>query len=93
MKSPSRKWCPGDLVLHEADPKTHAMLMEVLEVKGQKARTAYLSRRGRMGSCEATSRGTWHSVAALQDAALYLKTDEFAQTLRRRSRRSAGGRE
>ena len=87
-KKPSKKWQPGDLVLHEAAPKVHCMLMEVTEVKGGHAKAAFLhpiplnliSRVNGLSE-------DWHPMALLHDPAVFLRTEEFLQTLRDRPKR------
>jgi hypothetical protein len=89
MQPNHKKWQPGDLVLHQADPKIHAMLMEVVEIKAGQARTAYLDRKLNSG---ANPEKSWHRVSELVDPAVYLKTDEFIHTLKHHldARRSEG---
>ena len=83
QKETQKKWQRGDLVLHKEDPKTHGMLMEVVKVKGNKARTVYLDAK----TPPRTARnGSWHAFADLLNPALFLRTDEFVQTLREQSR-------
>lgn len=83
----TKKWQPGDLVLHQADPKVHAMLMEILEVKGDRAKTAYLDPGV---DCERPANKephSWHPLECLHDPMLFLKTEEFSRTLRERDKR------
>jgi len=72
--------------LLDSDHKTHATLHEVLEVKGTKARTAYLDAgmRAKAARGQANYQGEWHSFAELHDPALFLRTDEYLETLRSR---------
>ncbi len=92
-KPGAKKWRPGHLVLHEADPKTHAMLMEVLEIKGNLARTAYLDPHAEgqaKGTGKATGQpGSWHRLELLLDPALFLRTEEYLQTLCERLERKS----
>jgi len=86
----NKKWQPGDLVLHESDPKIHGMLMEVLQVQGDRARIIYLDGRERYRASFAQGEtgvlGVWYPLDKLQDPALFLRTEEFQQTLRERAR-------
>lgn len=85
------RWRPGDLVLHDSDPKTHAMLMVVLETRGMLARTAYLEahirRRANGASRARDGSGRWYPMGELHDPALFLKTEEFRETLQHKSER------
>jgi len=88
-KEKAKQWRPGDLALLVSDPKVHRMLMEVLEVKGHRAKTAYLDPRCMFENWFGASRGqaqSWHRLDELQDPNPFLKTEEFSQTLRERSR-------
>ncbi|HYG34126.1 MAG TPA: hypothetical protein VEC99_05050 [Clostridia bacterium] len=91
MPQPSQiKWRPGDLVLHEKDPKIHAMLMEIIEIQGDKAMVAYLDSQAAAEQGLANRRSDrsefWCRANELQDPALFLKTEEFHQTVRERLR-------
>jgi hypothetical protein len=84
MRSSQKKqWHAGELVLHRAAPKVHALLMEVVEVAGERAKTDFLD-PGAAEVCWRSNRrlaGVWHSMSDLEDPVLFLKTDEYLQTL------------
>jgi len=86
MRKSQRRWQSGDLVLLSSDHKTHATLREILEVKGTKARTVYLDPRLRAKAAQGQSDycGEWHSFEDLHDPALFLRTEEYMETLRQR---------
>ena len=93
MRSSQKKqWHAGELVLHRAAPKVHALLMEVVEVAGERAKTDFLD----AGAAEVCWRpnqrltGVWHSMSDLEDPALFLKTDEYLRTLQEWTCRGLG---
>ena len=72
------------MVLHLAGPKVHALLMQVVEVSGERVKTAFLDAAA-AESCWRSNRrlaGVWHPVSELEDPALFLRTEEYLQTLR-----------
>ena len=86
MGKNQKRWRCGDLVLLSSDHKTHATLREILEIKGARARTAYLDRglRARAAKGQTDYQGEWHSIRELNDPALFLRTEEYLETLRER---------
>jgi hypothetical protein len=92
-KARPKKWQPGDLVLLASGPKIHRQLMEVLEVRRDRARTAYLETglqsRDLVQKRKPARPEAWHPLQELCDPALFLKTDEFVRTLQERSRRKS----
>ena len=86
MGKNQKRWRCGDLVLLDSDHKTHATLREILEIKGAKARTVHLDPRLRAKAAggKGDYRGEWHLLTQLNDPALFLQTEEYADTLRER---------
>lgn len=67
--------------------------MEVVEIQGHRAKTAYLSLLATKPPAAIQEHGqdNWHPVEELRDPARYLKTEEFLRTLQERSRRKLKG--
>jgi len=84
MTKPSRnkKWQRGDLVLLETGPKVHARLMEIVEINGTRARLVLLDLSKPPGDPSSRKEEIWSPIEALVDPALFIKTEEFLQTLR-----------
>ncbi len=81
-----KKWQRGDLVLHEDHPKTHAMLMEIVDIKPGHAKTVFLAPPFHEAPGKNhPAHDTWHPLDKLHDPVRFLKTQEFLETLRARS--------
>jgi hypothetical protein len=76
-----RNWKPGDLVLHEGDPKVHSMLRKIVEVGRGKARTVFLDDHAQKK--DEQNKDKWHSFESLLDPRIFLKTSEFEATSRK----------
>jgi hypothetical protein len=82
-KQPRKKqWQPGDLVLLETGPKVHARLMEIIEINGRRARLALLDLAKPPDAPNNRTEVGWSPIDDLVDPALFIKTEEFVQTLR-----------
>jgi len=81
-RTPKRQWQTGDLVLLETGPKVHARLMEIVEINGARARLALLDFAKPPSDPNGRTEEYWSPLEALVDPALYIKTEEFLQTLR-----------
>jgi len=90
-KTRKKQWQPGDLVLLETGPKVHARLMEIVEIKGSRARLALLdlTKPANLPNCRLEE--CWSPLETLVDPSLFIKTEEFLQTLRAQLARQEGG--
>jgi len=81
-RSPKTQWQSGDLVLLEAEPKIHARLMRIVDISGTRAKLAPLDLSTLLSNPNGSTGGIWAPLDALVDPALFIKTEEFLETLR-----------
>jgi ABC-type metal ion transport system substrate-binding protein len=81
-RSPVKQWQKGDLVLLENEPKVHARLLVIVEVNGSTAKVAPLDLATAADATSNRREEIFSPLEALVDPAMFLKTDEFLETLR-----------
>lgn len=81
-RSPVKQWQKGDLVLLENEPKVHARLMEIVEVNGSMAKLTPLDHSAAADAVSNRREEIFSPLEALVDPAMFIKTEEFLETLR-----------
>jgi hypothetical protein len=89
-RSSDKQWQKGDLVLLDSEPKVHARLMVIAEVDGSTAKLVPLNLSSTADATDNCRKMISSPLQALVDPAIFIRTEEFLETLRSHLSRMEG---